>query len=372
MKKFFFNNVSNTDSIVEVGNPKGGSNVETLVWMKAIEKLGNKVYLAKFSDDNRMIKSEYNWISMVPIYNEKKKRIFIWYTYRLPKIFSILKSYKFDFVFTSIPNWQIFYWCLFCKLTGTKHIMRIANDKNVDFSLDKNIKPLEKLYIKLGYILSDYIIAQNDFQFQKLKEAYPNKNISKIYNPIVIDAKHLNVKEILEESYIAWVANFRYQKNLKLLFEVSIQNPGLSFKIAGQRLSYIDEETEIYLNKLKSLPNVQFMGAIPQNEILQFLSNAKFLLSTSRYEGFSNTFLEAMLVGLPIITTQDVNPDGIINKHNLGIIYNNSSDFKQCINTVSDENYRIMSKNCIDYVISNHDYLKLGKEFLQVLDMNLN
>ncbi|WP_394334865.1 hypothetical protein [Aquiflexum balticum] len=36
---------------------------------------------------------------------------------------------------------------------------------------------------------------------------------------------------------------------------------------------------------------------------MEFLNQAKFLLSTSRYEGFSNTFHESMIVGTPILTT---------------------------------------------------------------------
>ncbi|WP_172805286.1 glycosyltransferase family 4 protein [Aquiflexum balticum] len=356
------------DSIVEDGNPKGGSNVETLVWMKAFFRLGNEVFLAQYENDGRKIKENYNWITTVPTYNfTKYKKFLVWYSYRFPKLFKVLSKNRFDYVFSSNPTWQIFYLCLICKLTGAKHIMRIANDKNVDFNLDKSIKPLEKLYIRLGYKLSDFIVAQNEFQFQKLKENYPNKKISKIYNPIVIEKEYLKIKEIDEGSYIAWVANFRYQKNLKLLFEISSQNPKLFFKVAGQSLSYSDPETEEYLIRLKGLTNVEFMGAISQDEILKFLSKSKYLLSTSRYEGFSNTFLEAMIVGTPIITTYNVNPDGIIDEHQLGILYKDPKDFKLIINDINNEKYKIMSKNCIEYVLSHHDYLKLGKEFMQVI-----
>ncbi|MCL6260785.1 glycosyltransferase [Aquiflexum sp. TKW24L] len=171
------------------------------------------------------------------------------------------------------------------------------------------------------------------------------------------------------EGYIAWVANFRRQKNLELLFRIAVTLPSENFKVAGMPNSSIDKETSFFVDKLKSLSNVEFVGLIPRNEILLFFSKSKFLLNTSRYEGFSNTFLEAMITGTPILTTNHVNPDGIIDQYNLGIIYENEDDLRLKLNGISETNYVKKSTNCIDYIQENHDHLTLGKLLLEFLGL---
>ena len=81
--------------------------------------------------------------------------------------------------------------------------------------------------------------------------------------------------------------------------------------------------------------------------MFSFLKEAKFLLSTSRYEGFSNTFLESMVVGTPILTTPAVNPDSIISDFELGYIYQDAEDLKLILDNMDLSYYLEKSKNCI-------------------------
>ncbi|WP_157370290.1 hypothetical protein [Aquiflexum balticum] len=104
--------------------------------------------------------------------------------------------------------------------------------------------------------MADIVLAQNVFQFEILKKRFPKIKISKVFNPIVLDKDFLKTK-FQFEGYIAWVANFRYQKNLRLLFEVALLLPLEKVKVVGQTLLPLDEETEFYLDKLKGLKNVE-------------------------------------------------------------------------------------------------------------------
>lgn len=360
MAKFFFIQHQNVEILSKNGNPRGGAVVETLVWMKSLYHHGHEIFQAKFEEDNREVKEEFSWIKMVPIYNSKKfKKRMVWFTYRFPKLFLNLQKINIDYLYTSLPTWHTFYIGLICKFLGIKHIIRIANDKNVNFNLDKTLNLIDRKLIHFSYLLSDLIVAQSEYQYQELLKEYPKKNVKKLSNPIELNKNYLKVKNS-PFGYIAWVANFRHQKNLKLLFEIASKCPNEKFKIAGQPLIPMDEETEIYVEKLKFLKNVEFVGIVPQTNILDFLSEAKYLLSTSRYEGFSNTFLEAMMVGLPILTTHNVNPDGIIDHFKLGILYSNAEDFNSKLTKVNDEEYIQISQNCINHVTLHHDHLLIG------------
>ncbi|MCB0729819.1 MAG: glycosyltransferase, partial [Ignavibacteriae bacterium] len=146
--------------------------------------------------------------------------------------------------------------------------------------------------------------------------------------------------------------------------------PQISFKIAGTRFHETDDDTFQGLKILESLENVEFVGHLENKTIPLFLSKSFCLLNTSRLEGFSNTFLEAWSVGVPVITTKNVNPDNLINKHNLGIVAENYDKLPDIISSlIESENYKKYYYNCFNYVKNNHDPLILAEQFLK--EMNI-
>jgi glycosyltransferase involved in cell wall biosynthesis len=354
--------------IVEGGKPRGGAAVQTMVWMQAFHELGFEVYLAKFENDNRKLLAEFDWVKPISIYHpDKFKKRLTWFTYRFPSIYKALKKSGSDYLYISIPRWTTFYLGIICKILGIKKIIRIANDNVLDNRIFVDHKRVEAFFIKLALQFSDLTFTQNEFQYQTVKKRFPKNHVFKIFNPVIIDYRFLKPKNLSNEGYIAWVANFRYQKNLSLLYQIAKNITDINFKIAGEPLFPMDDETKDNIDLLKRLPNVEFVGILKRNEVLPFLSNANFLLNTSRYEGFSNTFLEAMLTGTPILTTSNVNPDGIIDKYSLGFTYNNDKDLIRILEGLPKENYLSKSKNCIHFVKENHDHIFLGKRIIKLI-----
>jgi glycosyltransferase involved in cell wall biosynthesis len=370
MPKFLFFETQTMELLADKGKPSGGAAVQTLVWMEGLHENGHRIFQAKLENDNREIRSAYKKFELAPLYHKNKGlRVIRWASYRLPKIFFALKRTKPDFLYESIPFWGSYWISIFCKFLGIKHIIRISNDNLLDKRLRNTASKSHQFFLFLGLRLCDFLLAQNDYQFKTLKAKYPKKKILKIHNPIIVDGGHLNAKTHAS-GYIAWVANFRYQKNLKLLFEIAQSLPAEEFKIAGNPNSKIDAESKEYVEKLEKLPNVKFMGKVEREDILQFLGNAKFLLNTSRYEGFSNTFLESMIVGTPILTTKLVNPDGIISENHLGIIYEDASDVVQKIQEIGSKQYAEMSINCNLYIQEYHNHTRLTRKLETFLELD--
>jgi glycosyltransferase involved in cell wall biosynthesis len=354
--------------IVENGKPRGGAAVQTLVWMQAFHELGFEVFLAKFENDNRKLLAEFDWVKPISIYHpEKYKKRLTWFTYRFPSIYRALKKSGCDYLYISIPRWTTFYLGIICKILGIKKIIRIANDNVLDNRIFVDHKRVEAFFIKLALKHSDLTLTQNEFQFKTLKKRFPKNLVFKFFNPVIIDYRFLKSKNLSSEGYIAWIANFRYQKNLSLLYQIAKNINEINFKIAGEPLFPMDDETKDNIDFLKRLPNVEFVGILKRSEVLPFLSNANFLLNTSRYEGFSNTFLEAMLTGTPILTTSNVNPDGIIDDNNLGYIYEDSDDLKGILKSLSEFDYKSKSNAMINFVKENHDHIILGNKILEIL-----
>ena len=368
MAKFFFTQVSNIELIVEDGEPSGGAVVATHVWMSALNSLGHEVYLLRYEDDSRPILQDYNWVKAYKVHHSNKGLpILRWVYYRFPKLYKALKSIKPDILVNSIPAWPSYFIAKICRKLQIKMVIRLANDNMLDERIKLTHKPFERYFISKAFQECHCIMAQNDFQFQSLKNKYPQKPVIKIANPFLIEKKFL-IPKLKPEGYIAWVANFRFQKNLQLLYNISVSMPNESFLIAGEPLIPLDPESSEFMEKLQGLPNVTFAGKVSRGQILHFLQKAKFLLNTSRYEGFSNTFLEAMQTGTPIISTPNVNPDNIISNYGLGLLYLNPNDLTDSLNNLSDEDYAMFSKNCISYIQEYHDHLTLGEKLMGFLE----
>ncbi len=369
MSKFFFIESSVKGLIVKEERVGGGAAVQTLVWMNALKQQGHQVFLASFENDNRELKDEYKNLELVNTYDtEKGIRWFRWVYYRYPKVFMAFKKLSPDYLYESIPFWGSFMHSLFCKILGITHIIRISNDNLLDKRLMNTASKTHQFFLFWGLRTCDIILSQNEYQYQTLKKKFPNKRILKIHNPIIIDKALLASKSEHEKGYFAWLANFRFQKNLKLLHEIATLLPNEKFKVAGSPNKNIDEESSTYLQKLKELPNVEILGPVRRDSLYSFLKNAKYLLNTSRYEGFSNTFLEAMVAGTPILTTPAVNPDKIISKNNLGLIYETPEDLITLLSSVNQERYAQLSQNCVDFVYTNHDHLNLANRLMAYLD----
>lgn len=360
MPKILFSQFHNVELIVESGNPLGGAAVQTLVWMQAFRGLGYEVKQMTFSNDGRPLKRHFDWVGMVPVYDPELKRVRSWYTYRLPKYFQALKKERPKYLYSSIPKWYFFHVNLFCKILGIKHIIRLPSDEMVDKRIYLTETKIDAFFIKLSYITADLILAQNEYQYQQIKKAFPRKRILKIYNPVVVRKEFLFAKSE-QKGYFAWMANFRHRKNMALLLEIAGSLPSERFKIAGVPLHPLDEETTDSINALEKLANVEFVGGIGRDAILPFLQAAKFLLNTSRYEGFSNTFLESMCTGTPVLTTTTANPDNLIADFGLGFVYNDAAQLVQKLSEISEKDYLQWSSNCISYVREKHDHMHLGK-----------
>lgn len=368
MPKILFSQFHNVELIVENGNPLGGAAVQTLVWMQAFHTLGYEVKQMTFSNDNRPLKMNFDWVGMVPVFDPSVKRIKSWYTYKLPRYFQVLKMERPRFLYSSIPKWYFFHINLFCKILGIKHIIRLPSDEMVDKRIYLTETRIDAFFIKLSYLTADLILAQNEYQYQQIKKAFPKKRILKIYNPVVVRKEFLLQKRE-RKGYIAWMANFRHRKNMALLLDIADRLPREKFKIAGVPLHPLDDETATSISALEKRGNVEFVGGVKREAILPFLAGAKYLLNTSRYEGFSNTFLEAMCTGTPVLTTTTANPDNLIADFGLGFVYNDAKQLVQKISGITEIEYLQWSSNCISYVRENHDHMHLGKKLSEELQI---
>jgi glycosyltransferase involved in cell wall biosynthesis len=369
MARFLFYDDKLINLMLQQEKPCGGAAVQTYGWVRGLLEEEQEVYVMTDIHGNHLLKEECRNIKLVPMYeNSKGVRWLRWIYYRLPYMYKKIKAVKPDYVYVSIPCWTSTLIGIICKLLKIKFIQRISNDNQLDSRFRTNHSAVHQFFLNLGLRLSQHILCQNDFQLQHIMKKFPGKSAIKITNPLYVK-DHEPVDAVGSRRYIAWLGIYRHQKNIKLLYQAASLLKREQFLVAGKEGANCDQETSYYLEKLKQLPNVKFSGFLERAQVLPFLANARFLLNTSHHEGFSNTFLEAWSVGTPVLSGVQVNPDSIISKYDLGIVYNGVFDLCKQYASMTPELYQLQSTNAREYVTRYHGYRALTRKLIRYLSV---
>ncbi len=149
--------------------------------------------------------------------------------------------------------------------------------------------------------------ALDGYRFNK----YVRKKSSVLYN--IVDIEALNARMNLDPNVydydVVYVGRLTSPKNPLRLMSVCrlICDKQPNVKIAVIGTGEMDEETRAKASELKLNDNVSFLGYCPNP--LKILHDSKVMIMTSRWEGTPMCALEAMSLGVPIVSTPT---DGLV------------------------------------------------------------
>lgn len=110
-------------------------------------------------------------------------------------------------------------------------------------------------------------------------------------------------KDFKQESKIITASRLHTQKNLPMLInafaEIEVKYPEYKLIIFG--VGELKNELELLVTKKKLSNKVSFPGF--SNNIHEEMATASMFVISSNYEGISNSMLEALAIGVPVIST---------------------------------------------------------------------
>ena len=119
----------------------------------------------------------------------------------------------------------------------------------------------------------------------------------------------------------------------------------------------------------EELDNLEVLGAMPREGILELMESTIAVVVTSEYEGMPNVFLEAWARGIPVLTLS-FDPDGRIEDDGLGISAGGSRtamvDGARRLSSDPDVR-RQMGERGRDYVAANHYPEVIGRKWADKL-----
>lgn len=273
----------------------GAAKILTFLANKLVETEQISILFYEQKEINRPLNDSINAV-YIPLSGSGMKT-------RLKRFFQLNKSIKHikpDIIisFLSAPNF-------YATLIGIINRIPVVISERGDPSLDMTSKAqLQRRFYNLA--------SGAVFQTDGAKECYPTKLQRKsavIPNPVPNDSTIIHDASV-SNHIISFVARFENRQKrqdlmLQALFIIVKNYPDaiLKFYGDGEDEAMIREMT----NQLGLQKNVQFMGYT--SKVKEVIDESEVFCLTSDYEGIPNTLIEAMSIGMPVVST-DCTPGG--------------------------------------------------------------
>lgn len=155
------------------------------------------------------------------------------------------------------------------------------------------------------YAKNDYLFSNSVYINKDLKETFKvNMPMSVIYNPIGIDENQRKLPETITAvktlNFINVGSIYDAKNQMMIVNTLPLLNKE-DFHFVQAGIGVMEDEVKAYVKKIGLDDQTTFLGKI-DNVKEQLIKNDCFVLS-SKTEGFPNVVLEAMSVGLPVIST---------------------------------------------------------------------
>lgn len=313
------------------------------------EKIKFKIF--SYGEDNDFEYIEKDFIEVVSVYKYIKKS-----NYKIVNfiksffIKKILREVDLDKSQLVIQNQLLGSWVsyLFKKNLNIPLIIRTGYDM-FEFSINENKNILKKLFFK--YLTKKSLDKCDLYTVTSLCDKdFLLKNFSNMYSSKIkirsnwVDSKEniqINNKNIINN--IVSVGRIEEQKNYELIIR-SLQGTSFELDIFGEGSLKGD-----LVNLAKELNvNINFLGIVNNEILVQKLQHYKFYISSSKFEGNPKSVLEAMSAGCIVIASKIKNHLEFLNIDNSILFDQNIKSLKETIMNLDK-----ISQRRADDLISN-------------------
>lgn len=355
--------------IVSISLGKGGAERSTALLSQMLNSLGYQVHLVILTDD---ISYGYEGTLFNLGLKKRETNTFFSRLLRFRRFKKYIVQHKFDYIIDNrVKNnslKELFYLNYIYQNQKLIYVVRSAYLEN--YFPGRNTY-LAKYTSKRIIERVHKIVAVSKFIQKKVEKKFNSSKVYTIYNPI----EELSVNsEKFKEKYILFLGRLVDEvKNISLLIEAyaksNLPKYNIHLKILG-----VGPDILFLKKKVKNINLLQYVSFIPYTpEVGNFLSQAKFTVLTSRYEGFPRVLIESLSVGTPVVSVNcESGPSEIINHEKNGLLVenHNPSELALAFNRMyeDEELYTKCKKNACSSV--EHLSMRfIAKQWKEVLSL---
>jgi glycosyltransferase involved in cell wall biosynthesis len=337
-------------------------------WTQELKKYCSQIYLVKHSRKKAL------WNLLKSIFSNNPFQINYYQSTEMKqKVINLTTIYQYDCIYTHLIRMAEFSKNLPCyKILDYTDAISLEYKRSLAFR--KNI--ISKLFFHIesnrtliyernicSFFHTVWFISKEDIDYLKLHHS----KIFKVSNPVKMNLQKTNYQLT---NTIVFVGNLSVPHNIvtaefityKIMPTVLNTQKNILFEIIGA-----DESPEI--TKLHGKNHTKVLGFV-ENLELELLNCDLFIAPMFFSAGVQNKILEAMSVGLPVITTPNVaKPIGAIHMKHI-IIADSEDDFLHWINQmISDSSLREkIGKKAREHILLNFSESAVEKDLLDTIE----
>ena len=287
------------------------------------------------------------------------------------KIIFELTQIKPEVIYTRFASSWAGFASLYSRKYSVRHVHSIASDTEFSLKISFSLlmRPLSVLdwwYYKNALKYANKILVQNAYQGLTLQKKYKRMGI-------LINQMTQEVDESLlckgERIQILWIGNLKGVKCPELFIELVHRLNYLEDKI---KMIMIGRPSPKYLDMIalaeRTYSYFQYLGELTHNKLYRIMNQSHLLINTSVNEGFSNTFVEAWMRKIPVLS-MNANPNNVITDNEIGYITKTIEELSGKIDLLitNRDLIDLMGQRAFSYAIQNHAINKVMPKVLDIL-----
>jgi glycosyltransferase involved in cell wall biosynthesis len=273
-------------------------------------------------------------------------------------MWSALARADADLYYTSCAGMQVGLLALFCRRFHKQFVFRVASDSDCDESRLLVPWARDRWLYAYGLRRADAVLVQSASQSEALARNYGVA--SRVAGMLVEQPLATAVRDI----DVLWVSNIRREKRPDRILELAGILPAVQIHMVGGSLP--DEEALFGKVEIaaKARPSLQFHGRLTYWETNELYGRSRLLVNTSDVEGFPNSYLQAWIRGVPVVTLID--PDRVIEREGLGVAAGSPAEIPDAVRGLLDDPaaWKATSERCRAYMAREYGDDKILASYL--------
>ena len=147
--------------------------------------------------------------------------------------------------------------------------------------------------------------------------------------------------------------------------------PSASLQVVGE--GNLSDELTAQCRVLGVHEHVEFLGYVPHDNLPELYQKAELFVQPSFYEGMSNTVLEAMACGLPIIATCEGGREELLKENAVNVPYGKPSALSEkVVNLLNDGQSLARMGQISQQIASRYSWSAVAERYLEIYSALVN
>jgi glycosyltransferase involved in cell wall biosynthesis len=281
---------------------------------------------------------------------------------RWTRMWSALTRADADIYYTSCAGMHVGLMALFCRRFGKRFVFRTASDTDCDRSRLLVRFARDRWLYGYGLRRADAILVQSASQAETLARSYGL--VGRVAGMLVEKPPPVTARDI----DVLWVSNIRRLKRPDRILEIADKLPEVKIHMAGGPLPGEEALFQNVERTADAKSNVSFHGQLSYWEANDLYGRTRLLVNTSDVEGFPNSYLQAWIRGVPVVTLID--PDGVIEREGLGVAASSAAEIPTAVRHLLSNAaaWRAASDRCQAFMAREHGEDRIVAAYLDAFE----